>query len=157
MAMSDPTLGTPSSDVGVELWYAETEDTGLKQIFGPQSIPVISAAKEDITYRVLESDEEFSVKGRRPRETIEIEMISQRAQHDTLKALADKDAQLWWYVKLPDSYTATGSSDPKVIKWKGSIDLTFSEIGLDDMLRDILTIGKTTKPEEINGLPSASN
>lgn len=157
MAKSDMTLGDPTSDVGVELYYAVTEDTGLTQVFGLQGIPVISAAKEDVTYRTLESDEEFAVKGRRPRETIEITLVSQRKQHDALKALANSDAFPWWYVKLPDSYTAAGESKPKVIKWKGSVDLTFAEISLDGMIQDTLTLGKSTIPEEIDGLPSSSS
>ena len=114
---------------------------------------MISAPKENVTWRTLESDEEYATKGRRPVETIEFTVISQRKQHDALKALADADKLLWWYVKLPESYTDEDSTAPKVIKWRGSLDITFAEIALDGMIQDTLTIGKATNPVELDGLP----
>lgn len=156
MAKSDISLGAPAVDVGTELYYSTSKGTGLKQIFGLQGVPVISAAKESITWRTLESDEEFSSKGRRPSETIEVNLVSQRKQHDELKALSDADTMLWWYLKLPSSYTAEGVSGDKVVEWQGSIDLTFGEISLDSTIQDVLTIGKSTIPEELDGLPSSA-
>lgn len=61
MAQNDPSLTPPVASKFTELWYASTEDTSLKQVFGVQSIPTVISASEDITYRTLESDTEFSV------------------------------------------------------------------------------------------------
>ena len=72
MAQNDPSLTPPVASKFTELWYASTEDTSLKQVFGVQSIPTVISTSEDITYRTLESDTEFSVPGVRPYETIEL-------------------------------------------------------------------------------------
>ena len=138
MAQNDPSLTPPVASKFTELWYASTEDTSLKQVFGVQSIPTVISASEDITYRTLESDTEFSVPGE---------------QYDALKALESAGTIPWWYVKLPDSSAGT-SGKPTVIKWRGALSVALSEIALDDMIRSTLTIGKSTVPETIEGLPS---
>lgn len=153
MAQNDPSLTPPVASKFTELWYASTEDTSLKQVFGVQSIPTVISASEDITYRTLESDTEFSVPGVRPYETIEIETLYYKEQYDALKALESAGTIPWWYVKLPDSSAGT-SGKPTVIKWRGALSVALSEIALDDMIRSTLTIGKSTVPETIAGLPS---
>lgn len=152
MATSNPALTPPSASVFTELWYASTEDSGLKQVFGVQSIPTIISPPEDITCRVLESDTEFAVQGVRPYETIEIETLYYRAQFDELKLLEGGNETPWWYVKLPDK-SAGSSGKPMVIKWQGSCSVSLAEIALDDMIRATLTIGKTSVPEIMSGLP----
>lgn len=155
MAQSNPTLTPPVATKFTELWYATTEDTGLKQVFGVQSIPTIISAPEDITYRTLESDTEFAVSGVRPFETIEIETLYYKEQYEELKAVEKSSSMPFWYVKLPDG-TAGSASGAKadVIKWRGSLSVSLSELALDDMIRSTLTIGKSTVPETIEGLPT---
>lgn len=155
MATSNPALTPPAATKFTELWYATEEDTDLKQVFGVQSIPTIISAPEDITYRTLESDTEFSVSGVRPYETIEIETLYYKEQYDELKTVENSNAIPWWYVKLPDITAGTGAgAKPTVIKWRGTLATALSELALDDMVRSTLTIGKATVPETIDGLPS---
>lgn len=154
MATYNPALTPPAATKFTELWYATEEDTDLKQVFGVQSIPVIVSAPEDITYRTLESDTEFSVDGVRPFENINIETLYYKEQQDELKALEKSKIIPWWYVKLPDITAGTSAgAKPDVIKWRGTLAVALSEIPLDDMIRATLTIGKTTVPEIIDGLP----
>lgn len=158
MATSNPALTPPAASKYTELWYAATEDTGLKQVFGVQSIPTIISAPEDITYRTLESDTEFAVPGVRPYETIEIETLYYQEQFDELKTLEESNTIPWWYVKLPDITAGSGASaKPTVIKWRGAVSVALSEIALDDMIRSTITIGKSTVPETIEGLPSGGS
>ncbi len=152
MAEFNPALTPPQSTVGTELYYATTEDTSLKQVFGTQGIPIINAPPEDITYRTLESSTEFAVPGVRPYETIEIETLYYQEQYDELENVSES-GDLWWYVKLPNGTSPTGSN-PKVIKWKGALSVSVGELSQDDMIRSTLTIGKSSVPETIEGLPT---
>lgn len=155
MAQSNPALTPPAATMYTELWYASTEDTGLKQVFGVQSIPTIISAPEDITYRTLESGTEFAVPGVRPYETIEIETLFYKEQYNELKAVETAGTIPWWYVKLPDASAGSASgAKPLVIKWRGAMSVALADISMDDMVRATLTIGKSTVPEAIEGLPS---
>ena len=154
-AESSPTLSPPVASVYTELWYAEEEDAGLKQIFGVQSIPTADTAPEDVTYRTLESGTEFAVQGVRPYESMEVELIYYAEQYKALKALNGKE--LYWYTKLPDASGGTASgAKPLVVKWRGSCNVSLAEIAQDDMVKCTLKIGKSSVPEDLQGLPSAS-
>lgn len=154
-AEQSPTLTPPVASVRTELWYAETEDTALKQVFGVQSIPSADTAPEDVTYRTLESGTEFAVSGVRPYESIEIELIYYKEQYTALKALNGKE--LYWYAKLPDASAGSGAgAKPLVVKWRGSCNVSLAEIAQDDMIKCTLKIGKSSVPEDLEGLPSAS-
>lgn len=154
MAEVNPSLTPPVSTKQTELWYAAAEDTGLKQVFGVQGIPQIISAPEDVTYRTLESGTEFAVPGVRPYETIEVETIYYPEQHTELIALEKTGVAPWWYVKLPDSSAATGEK-PQVIKWRGALSVSIAELELDGTVKAMLTIGKSSVPETIDGLPAA--
>lgn len=155
-AEESPTLSPPVASVHTELWYAETEDTSLEQIFGIQSIPSADTAPEDVTYRTLESATEFAVSGVKPFESMEIELIYYKQQYTKLKALNGKE--LYWYTKLPDASAGSASgAKPLVIKWRGSCNVSMAEIALDDMIKCTLKIGKSSVPEDLEGLPSATN
>lgn len=148
MSQTAPTTYTPpAATVFTELYYSETETGELTQIFGVQAIPSPITAKEDITYRTLESEIEFAVKGVRPYEPIEVECIWFTEQYDALDDLAEADEELWYFVKLPDSQKT-------VFKWRGSIDISPAEIALDDMLRTVIKLGKSTKPTRLQTLPA---
>lgn len=156
MATNNPTLTAPAPTVFTELWYAEAEDTGLKQIFGVQSVPSIISAPEDVTYRALESDTEFAVPGVRPYESIEIEILYYKEQWAELKAAEAKHAEVWFYVKMSDQSAGGDGNKPTVIKWRGSMAVSLSEITLDDMYKCMLKAGKSTVPQTVEGLPETS-
>jgi len=156
MATSNPNFTPPVASKNTELYYATEEDTGLVQVFGVQSIPQIITTAEDITYRTLESDTEFSTPGVRPYETIEIETLYYKEQFTALKTVEKSGESPWWYVKLPNASAPSGGK-PTVIKWRGALSVAMSAIELDDMVRSTLKIGKSTEPTELEGLPSASS
>ena len=157
MAEVSSTLTPPVASVTTELYYAETEDTGLKQVFGVQSIPTIISAPEDITYRTLESRTEFAVQGVRAYETIEIELLYYKEQYSALAALEEAGNPIYWYVKLPDASAGSGASaKPLVVKWQGSVSVSLAEVALDDMVKCTLKIGKSSVPTTMDGLPSGS-
>ena len=149
MATNAPaTYIPPVATVFTELWWSHTETATVKtQIFGVQALPPVITPKEDITYRTLESPTEFAVKGVRPFETIEVETILFVDQYKELEIISNSDEELWWFIKLPDS-------QEMVIKWRGSIDISLAEVTLDDMLRSILKIGKSTDPVILDALPT---
>lgn len=156
MAQVSKTFTPPASTVGTELYYAVVEDTDLVQVFGNQSIPTVDTAPEDITYRTLESPIEFAVPGVQPFESIEIENMFYKEQFEAIKAVADTGKEPFWYIKLPDITGGTGAgAKPLCIKWRGAIKITFSEIALDDMIKTMLKVYKSTVPEFIEGLPTA--
>jgi len=143
-------FATPSSTVFTELYYAtNAAGAGAVQIAGVQAIPPAITPKEDITYRMLESDIEYAVKGIRPFETIEVETILHVEQYRTLEALADEGNELFWFVRLP-----TGANQ-MTVRWRGCLDISLAEITLDDMLRSVLKIGKSSAPETIVWTPPA--
>ena len=154
MAEFSTTLTPPVASATTELYYAETEDTDLKQIFGVQSIPAIISAPEDVTYRTLESRTEFATQGVRAYEAIEIELLYYKEQYTALAALESGGKVPYWYVKLPDASAGSGASaKPLVVKWQGSMSVSIAEVALDDMVKCTLKIGKSSVPETIDGLP----
>lgn len=148
MAQTPTNYTPPSATTLTELWYSETEaGTGKTQVFGVQTIPSPVTAKEDITYRTMESDTEFAVKGVRPYETIEVECIFYKEQYTAVKTLADANKELWWFLKLPDSQET-------IYKWRGSVDISLGEIGLDGMIMSVLKIGKSSVPVTLEAMPT---
>lgn len=153
MAEISKTFTAPSATIKTELWYKAKEGT-LTQVFGVQSIPSITPAKEDITYRTLESSTEFALSGVTPHESLEIECIGYPEQLKAIKLLEDA-GDLDWYVKLPDTFKTTGDTGAMTIHWKGDVSINLAEVALDDTIKTTIKIGKSTVPEIIDGLPAA--
>lgn len=156
MAETTQSLTAPSPTMKTELWYKSGTSGALTQIFGVQSIPSIITPSEDITYRTLESATEFALKGVRAYESIEIECLGYPEQFKALKTLADADDELDWYVKLPDTFKGKDELAAVTIHWKGGIDVSIAELALDDMIKTTIKIGKTSVPEIMAGLPTAT-
>lgn len=154
MAKINPDAKTqPQTSMETELWYADdAQGTNLKQIFKVQEIPTLSSAQEPQTYGCLESDEEYATKGTRKYESIEVPILFIEEQHDALKAIAESNKEVQWFVKLPDS-TAAVDGKPLTYTWKGSLGLGNDTIALDGVLQEKMTIYKSTPVEEIKGLP----
>lgn len=155
MAQQSTSLTPPAATMLTELWYAQTEDTGLVQVFGNQTIPEIETPPDDVTYRTLESDTEYGVPGVRAFTAIEVEGLFYKEQFTTMRALAESNKELFWYVKLPDSTAGTAEgAKPIVIKWKGAFRIGIGEVALDDMVKTKMKIYKVTKPQIMEGLPT---
>lgn len=129
---------TPKTSMKTELWYSA--DGGAKtQIFMVQSIPQLQTPQEPITYGCLESSTEFQTKGTRKAESIAIPILYVAEQHTALKALAEANTKLTFFVKFPDSTAAT-SEKPLTYTFSGTIDLANDEISIDGMLAETITI-----------------
>lgn len=144
MAEFNPAYTEPTASPTTELYYATTEDTGLKQVFGVQGVPTPFGAPDDITYRTLESWSEFGVPGVSPFTAIEVSVVHYKEQYTTMEALNNTD--LWWYIKLP-------TTNEFAAKWKGKFKISLSDIELDNMIMDTLKIYKSTTPEILTVLP----
>lgn len=145
---------TPKVSTLSTLWYAETRTGERTQVAYVQEIPPLKSAKEAITYNALDLDEEQQAKGSRKAETLTIPLLFTEAQHDQLKALADSDKEYCWFIKLPDS-TASTEGKPLVFDFTGACDLGMDTIAIDDLLKENLTIYRSSKVEETKGFPTA--
>ncbi len=150
MAQSPTGYSSPSTGVFTEVWISPNK-TGddIVQIFGVQTLPNLKTAKNDVTYTVLESDEERAVKGIRPFEALEFETIMYKEQALALEDLANLNQDIRWYVKYPDGYNM-------VYTWEGSFDIANSTISNDSMLLNTIKGGKSTNAELITSLPMNS-
>ena len=129
---------TPKTSMQTELWYST--DGGIKtQIFMVQSIPQLQTPQDPITYGSLESTTEFQTKGTRKAESISIPILYVAEQHTALKALADANTKLTFYVKFPNS-TASTSEQPLTFTFTGTIDMSNDEISIDGMLAETITV-----------------
>lgn len=135
------------------LWYASTLTGDKTQVAYVQEIPPLKSAKEPITYNALDLDEEQQAKGTRKAETLTIPVLFTEEQHDALKALSDSDEEYYWFIKLPDS-TAKTSGKPLVFYFSGACDLGLDTIAIDDMLKENLTIYRSSKVDETKGFPT---
>ncbi len=50
---------------------------------------------------------------------------------------------------------ADSREKPQVIKWRGALSVSIAELELDGTVKAMLTIGKSSVPETIDGLPTA--
>lgn len=145
---------TPKVSTLSTLWYADSKSGERTQVAYVQEIPPLKSAKEAITYNALDLDEEQQAKGSRKAETLTIPLLFTEAQHDKLKALADSDNEYYWFIKLPDA-TASAEGKPLVFNFTGACDLGMDTIAIDDLLKENLTIYRSSKVEETKGFPTA--
>lgn len=145
---------TPKVSTLSTLWYADSLSGEKKQVAYVQEIPALKSAKEAITYNALDLDEEQQAKGSRKAETLTIPLLFTEAQHDELNALANSDAEYTWFVKLPDA-TASSNGKPLVFSFTGACDLGMDTIAIDDLLKENLTIYRSSKVTETKGFPTA--
>jgi hypothetical protein len=144
MAEVNTTFTPPSPTMTTELYYKKSGAT--TQVFGVQSIPPFQGTPEDLTYRTLESTEEFAAPGVKAFSAIEVECLLYKEQWEAMIALSNGD-DVDWYVKLPDDYE-------KVFHWKGKFILTLASIDLDSMYMCTLKIYKSTQVEELSAIPA---
>lgn len=146
---------TPKVSTLSTLWYSETLTGEKTQVAYVQEIPPLKSAKEAITYNALDLDEEQQAKGSRKAETLTIPLLFTENQHDTLNTLANSDKEYFWFIKLPDS-TASTSGSPIVFNFTGACDLGMDTIAIDDLLKENLTIYRSSKVNETKGFPTAN-
>jgi hypothetical protein len=146
---------TPKVSTLSTLWYSESLAGDRTQVAYVQEIPPLKSAKEAITYNALDLDEEQQAKGSRKAETLTIPLLFTEKQHDTLKTLADSDKEYYWFIKLPES-TAQTTDKPIVFNFTGACDLGLDTIAIDDLLKENLTIYRSSAVNETKGFPTSA-
>lgn len=136
------------------LWVAESLTGERTQVAYVQEIPALKSAKEAITYNALDLEEEQQAKGSRKAETLTIPLLFTESQHDELKEKAESDKEYYWFIKLPEA-TASSSGKPIVFYFNGACDLGMDTIAIDDLLKENLTIYRSSKVLESKGFPTA--
>ncbi len=144
---------TPKTSTLSTLWVAETLTGERTQVAFVQEIPPLKSAKEAITYNALDLEEEQQAKGNRKAETLTIPLLFTEEQHDMLIEKSDSNEEFYWFVKLPDE-TAKESGNPIVFNFTGACDIGLDTIAIDDMLKENLTIYKSSKVSETKGFPT---
>lgn len=144
---------TPKVSTLSTLWYSETKTGERTQIAYVQEIPPLKSAKEAITYNALDLEEEQQAKGSRKAEVLTIPILFTETQHDKLKELSESDKEYYWFIKLPES-TASTLGKPLVFYFTGACDMGLDTISIDDMLKENLTIYRSSKVEETKGFPT---
>ncbi len=150
MANIKPQVSTLST-----LWVADSLTGEKTQVAYVQEIPALKSAKEAITYNALDLSEEQQAKGSRKAETLTIPILFTETQHDTLKAKADANKDNYWFIKLPDS-TAEATGKPLVFYFTADCDLGMDTIAIDDMLKENLTLYRSSEVQESKGFPTTS-
>ena len=145
----------PKVSTLTKLYFSETKTGEKTQVGYIQSIPEFLTAPEPITYSALDIDDERQAKGRKKAENLEIEFLYREAMYDTIKALADAETEVYWFIQLPND-TAETENKPMTWNFKGTCFVGMSEIALDDMLKSKLTIYRSSTIEETKGFPVAS-
>lgn len=145
---------TPKVSTLSTLWYANTLTGERTQVAYVQEIPPLKSAKEAITYNALDLEEEQQAKGSRKAEVLTIPLLFTETQHDKLKKLSESDEEYYWFIKLPDS-TASEAGKPLVFNFTGACDLGMDTIAIDDLLKENLTLYRSSKVNETKGFPTA--
>lgn len=145
----------PKTSTLSTLWRAETLTGEKTQIAWVQEIPPLKQAKEAIVYNALDLDEEQQAKGTRKAETLTIPLLFTHTQHKSLNESAESNKEYYWFIKLPDD-TAETEGSPLVFSFTGACDLGLDTIAIDDMLKDNLTIYRSSKVLETDGFPTES-
>lgn len=143
----------PNTSMYSTLWNAPTLTGTRKQVAWVQEIPPLKSPKDPITYSSLELDEEQQAKGSRKAENLTIPILYEEPQHDTLTTLADSEADSYWFIQLPEA-TAVAPGKPLTYYFTGSCDLSNDTIALNDMLKENITIYRSSRVQESKGFPT---
>ena len=145
---------TPKVSTLSTLWVSETLEGARTQVAYVQEIPPLKSAKEAVTYNALDLEEEQQAKGNRKAETLTIPLLFTHKQHKELTEKSDSNEEYFWFIKLPDE-TAIDSGKPLVFYFTGACDLGLDTIAIDDLLKENLTIYRSSKVSESEGFPAA--
>lgn len=143
----------PKISMKTKVHYADSLDGARTQIGYVQNIPQLKPLKEGKAYSSLELDEERMAKGTRKAEALDITILFTHDQHNTLKSIADSNAEKYFFFEFPEE-TAQNAGSPLVIYFKASIDIANEPIEIDDFLKDTIRMFKSTDVLESDGFPA---
>ena len=148
---------TPKAGTLTKLYYSEKavpSEADLNHVLYTEEIPELEEAPDAVTYQTVDMEEEYSEQGTKKATQPAISILYTKAQHKSLKALADSKKIVNWFVKYPDTTCADGE-EPLVKRFTGSCALTGQAITSGDKIKDTLTLYRNSAIEEFDGMPKA--
>lgn len=146
-------MPAPKTSMKTKLSYAQTLTAEKIDVGYVQEIPALRSAAEPITYSALDLTEEQSAKGIAKAETLTIPVLFTEQQHDEIKALADAETEVYWFIQLPPE-TAETEGRPLTWHFKATVDIVNDTISIDGMLQENITLYRSSKVEETKGYPT---
>lgn len=148
---------TPKTGTLTKIYYSESatpSEEELTHVMYTEEIPELEEAPEAISYQTVDMDEEYSEQGAKKATQPAIPILYTRSQHKSLKTLADSKKIVYWFVRYPQTTCGTGEQ-PLVKRFEASCALTGQAITSGDMIKDTLTLYRSSAIEEFDGLPTA--
>lgn len=148
----------PKSGTLTKLYYSEKaipSEADLTHVMYTEEIPELEEAPEAVTFQTVDMAEEYSEQGTKKSTQPAVPVLYTRAQHKSLKVLADSKKVVYWFVKYPETTCAEGE-EPLVKRFTGSCALTGQAITSGDMIKDTLTLYRNSAIEEFDGMPTAA-
>ena len=133
-----------------KLFYADNDTGERTQIAFTEEIPALEEAPEQITGSSVDIDYEFSRPGKIKAGTIEVPVFYTHTQHKRLKEIERKDKV--FFVEYPEN-TAPSGEQALIKKFTGSLVVVGDTLSDDEWIKDIVTIYRTSKVEEIYEYP----
>lgn len=134
-----------------KLFYADNDTGERTQIAFTEEIPALEEAPEQITGSSVDIDYEFSRPGKIKAGTIEVPVFYTHTQHKRLKEIERKDKV--FFVEYPEN-TAPSGEQALIKKFTGSLVVVGDTLSDDEWIKDIVTIYRTSKVEEIYEYPT---
>ena len=149
---------TPKVGTLTKLYYSEKAiptEADLTHVMYTEEIPELEEAPEAITYQTVDMGEEYSEQGGKRSTQPAVSILYTRSQLKSLKSLADSKKEVYWFVRYPET-TCAENEEPLVKRFKGTCALTGQAITVGDMIKDTLTLYRSSAIDEFDGLPTAS-
>ena len=143
---------TPNTTILSKLYYSESLNGEKKQVSWVQEIPDFDTAPDGIEWSALDTDYTGQEPGRKSGDPIAIPILFTKTQHSQLKAL-DKKKIYYWFILLPEDCVDEGEQPP-CFYFQGKVRLGMNALEIDEMLKETITIYKSTAVEESEGLPT---
>ena len=134
-----------------KLFYADNDTGERTQVAFTEEIPALEEAPEQITGSSVDIDYEFSRPGKIKAGTIEVPVFYTHTQHKRLKEIERKDKV--FFVEYPEN-TAPSGEQALIKKFTGSLVVVGDTLSDDEWIKDIVTIYRTSKVEEIYEYPT---
>ncbi len=150
-------FATPKTGMLTKIYTSDKEfplEEDLDLIMYTEEIPAIEDPAEASTYQTTDMDGEEQSKGPKKATTPAIPVLYTSAQHDRLKAIADSNESLYFFIRYP-KHTCAEGEEPLVKSFSAQMDLTGDTITAGDFIKDTLTLYRNSSVRETHGLPKA--
>jgi hypothetical protein len=147
----------PKVGLLTKIYYSDKAvptESDLTQVLYTEEIPQLEEAPEAIAYQTVDMPEEYSEQGSKKASQPVIPVLYISSQHTSLKKLADSKKIVHWFVLYPETTCGEGEK-PLCKSFEASCALTDNGYTKEDMIKDNLTLYRTSSIKETLGLPTA--